>query len=260
MLRVDPGAVDALSDLYRSTRPANLDRFTATIQLEDYDYRRTVHQAIRRHLTPFIAENFVDHRVVAGNYVVKQPGPWVVEPHQDFDFLDASRWTAVLGWIALHDVDPDGGCLHVVPGSHRLATLPRGSGDHRFPFDPALEHLKAARSTAVPLQRGEVVVYDARALHWSTGNAGADERVAAAFAAIPRSADLLHYHVNVDDTVTVLAVDDDVYADTPFHSYPVRGEVLRTEPLDLLGDYDAGSVDLALAAVTPARRRQRRRR
>ena len=188
----------------------------------------------------------LDHRIVAGNFVVKQPGPWTVEPHQDFDFLDESRWVAVLGWIPLHDVDARNGCLHVVPGSHRLSTLPRGSGHHRFPLDPVIAHLKANRSVAAPLRRGTAVLYDSRTLHWSTGNETDSERSAAAFAAIPKKAELLHFHVNADDTVTVLTVDDDIYADTPFHAYPVRGSVVSIERLGPTTAYDPSSVDRAL--------------
>ena len=84
-----------------------------------------------------------------------------------------------------------------------------------------------------------------------TGYDTGRERVAAAFAAIPRTAELLHFHVNVDDTVTVLAVDDDIYADTPFHGYPVRGEVRATIPLPAPTVYDATTVERLLRAGHP---------
>ena len=249
IIEIGRDRLDALEALYAATRPAELTEFTATIQLDDPERRSAVHHGVREILRPCLEQHFVDHRIVAGNFVVKQPGPWLVEPHQDFDFVDEQRWRAVLGWIPLHDVDPSNGCLHVVPGSHRLATLPRGSGDHRFPFAPVLDHLKARRSVAVPLRRGQAVLYDARTLHWSTGNDTGHERVAGAFAAIPSAAELLHCHVNDDDTVTVLAVDDDIYADTPFHGYPVRGREMAVRHLDDLADYDTHSVDAALDAL-----------
>jgi hypothetical protein len=247
--------VDGLDALYRRLRPPELTEFTATIQIERPGFKREVQEGVHEVVRPLVEDVFVGHRLVAGNFVVKQPGPWVVEPHQDFDFCDESRWTAVLGWLPLHDVDASGGCLHVVPGSHRLPTLPRGSGDHRFPFAPVLDHLKREHSVGVPLRRGQCVVYDARTLHWSTGNDGATERVAGAFAAIPIEAELLHHHVNEDDTVTVLAVDDEIYADTPFHGYPVRGDVVRTVALDAMPVYDEVSVDEALrsAGSSPTR-------
>lgn len=254
VLTIDDRSLEALDDLYRRTRPERLDEFTATIQLTDADHRRAVHHGVRDAVGALIAASFVDHRVVAGNFVVKQPGPWVVEPHQDFNFLDEDQSAAVLGWIPLHDVEPANGCLHVVPGSHLLPTVPRGSGDHRFPFAPVLDHLKVARSVAVPLRRGELIVYDARALHWSTGNTSDTERVAGAFAAIPSDVELLHYHVEADDTVTVLVVDDDIYADTPFHAYPVRGRVIAREPLPAVASYDVTGVDRALAAAVGSAR------
>lgn len=250
-----PGpTVDRLTELYRRIRPRELTEFTASIQVEDGDYRRVAHFGVRDVVHDDLGGMLADHRIVAANYVVKQPGPWVVEPHQDFDFTDESRWRAVLGWIPLHDVDARTGCLHVVPGSHRLATVPRGSGAHRFPFAAALDHLKDRHSIEVPLRRGQFVLYDARTLHWSTANDTDRERVAAAFAAIPADAPLLHHHVEVDGTVTVVAVDDDIYADTPFHGYPVRGEVVAANRLDAEPSWTPATVCSALVdarTVTP---------
>lgn len=243
--------IDELEAIYRGTRPPSLTGFTATIQLEDYGYRREVHHRVQEALAGVLAELLDDHRTVAGNYVVKQPGPWQVEPHQDFDFVDESSARAVLGWIPLHDVDDDGSCLQVVPGSHRLATVPRGSGDHRFPFAPALDRLKAERSLAVPLRRGQAVIYDSRTLHGSGPNRMSVERAAAAFAAIPAAAALLHFHVNDDSTVTVVDVDDDIYADTPFHTYPVRGTVRGVQPLPDVPDHGPVACIAALDALDP---------
>lgn len=251
--------VDHLAEIYTELRPDGLTQFTATIQLDEGDRRRVIQDALKPVLMSIVDRRFRGYRIVAANFVVKQPGPWVVEPHQDFDFLDETRWRAVLGWIPLHDVDVAGGCLHVVPGSHDLATVPRGSGDHRFPFAPVLEHLKSDRSVSVPLRKGEAVLYDARTLHWSTGNGTAVERVAAAFAAIPSDVELLHHHVNEDGTVTVVAVDDDIYADTPFHGYPVRGCVVATRPLPEVAPYDVRAVDEALAHVNVRGRQGTRR-
>lgn len=251
---VDVGSptIDRFAEVYERIRPDGLREFTASIQVDHGDFRRLAHFGVREALGDVLTELLDDHRVVAANYVVKQPGPWVVEPHQDFDFTDESRYRAVLGWLPLHDVDARGGCLHVVPGTHRLTTVPRGSGAHRFPFAPALGHLKDHRSIAVPLRRGQAVLYDARTLHWSTGNDTTSERIAAAFAAIPAAAPLLHHHLADDGSVTVIEVDDDIYADTPFHGYPVRGSVVAVRPPDAMPAWTAASVCEALDAPRSA--------
>lgn len=244
--------IDALESLYRSTRPEGQEGFTATIQLEDSATKRAVHDAIIDAIAGFGADLFVDHRFMAGNFVTKQPGPHVVGVHQDFCFLDETRHRAVAVWLPLHDVDPSGSCLQLVPGSHRLPTLPRGSGDHQFPFAPVAEHLAAHGSPAISLRRGEALVYDTRTLHWSPGNDGGVERVAAAFAAVPRDVPAWHHHLDPDGSVVVVEVDDHIYGDTPFHGFPVRGSIVRVEALADLEPYDVDRVDALLEATGAA--------
>ena len=52
--------------------------------------------------------------------LVKPPGgrekPW----HQDHAYFNFPLATPIVGaWIPLHDVDPDNGCMHLLPGAHK---------------------------------------------------------------------------------------------------------------------------------------------
>lgn len=226
---VPSGVVESLDGLYGANRMDVPHGFQATTQSNDADLKRRVHDGVCTIAGPAAQAWFADHRLLAGNFVVKQPGPFRVEPHQDLCFVDEAKATAAIAWVPLADVEASQGAIHVVPGSHILPTVPRGSGDHRYPFEPLAAHLRARRSVAVPLRRGQALIYDARLIHWSQPNEGSAERVAAAFVAVPAAEPLLHYHLNPDDTVAVLAVDDDIYADTQFHGFPVRGSIVRVE-------------------------------
>jgi hypothetical protein len=249
VIDVPDGVVEQLAELYAATRPAQMPGFLATTQTDDPPLKRRVHDEVCRLAQPIVEASFVAHRSFAGNFVVKQPGDVWVEPHQDLNFVDERAHRAVVLWLPLHDVAVADGAIHVVPGSHRLPTLPRGSGEHRYPFAPVGPHLKANRSVPVPLRRGQALVYDSRTLHWSGPNQGSHERVAAAFAVVPAAAPLHHYHLNPDGTVAVIEVDDQIYADTRFHGFPVRGTVLRVEDLPELGAYDEEGVDALLEAA-----------
>lgn len=253
---VDDELLAAFDELWARTRPDELGGFHTTTQTDDPDLKRAVHAGVCDLVRPVLGTWFAGHRPVAGNFVVKQPGPYVVQPHQDLDFVDEARFRAVVVWVPLQDAAVDDGALAVVPGSQRLPTLPRGSGDHAYPFGPITDHLRDHASVPVPVRRGQAVVYDARTIHGSGENRGDRERVAVAFAAVPDEADLLHVHLNPDGTAATLRVDDEIYADTRFHGFPVRGEVVSVHDLPPVGPYDVATADRLLAetgAAFPAR-------
>jgi hypothetical protein len=143
--------------------------------------------------------------------------------HPDWTYTDERRHRTYLYWCPLVDTDADNGTLRVVPGTHRLVTGLRGSGDFAAVTE-GVEELLLERSVSVPLRVGEAIVYDAALIHGSPPNRTPAPRPAAAMAVAPVDAELVHFHRPVDGPITGYEIDESWYTVQPFgeapHGYP----------------------------------------
>ncbi len=90
--------------------------------------------------------------------------PW----HQDNGYTPLIPEEYVTCWLALDDADLDNGCIWVIPGSHHLGTQKHhaGSGPFRVGRDDNSEE-----GVAVPVSRGDVLVFSSLIMHRSGPNA-----------------------------------------------------------------------------------------
>jgi hypothetical protein len=98
--------------------------------------------------------------------------PWPEES----DTRDPGLTTAHF-WVPLHDVSVAMGCMHFIPGSHRL---PMRRHHQRDPQAPSLEvdDVDVSRAVACPLRAGDATVHCGRTLHYTGPNLTATPRIA----------------------------------------------------------------------------------
>lgn len=89
--------------------------------------------------------------------------PW----HQDNGYTPLVPEEYVTCWLALDDATIDNGCIWVIPGSHRFGTRPHhgGAGPFRVGHDGTPED-----GIAVPVSRGDVLVFSSLVMHRSGPN------------------------------------------------------------------------------------------
>ncbi len=181
-------------------------RFAPRLELEtdhlDPEHRPGMDDVIRKiepisDLSPFFTD-LARHEAVAGparaifdgevglfedKLNLKLPGgspyPW----HQDWSCC----WRAHTDELAtcfvyLDDADLANGCLQVIPGSHRDRTIYPFRGTGHFEVDPS--SIDADQAVPVPLQAGDMIVFDSYLLHHSDLNRGR----------VPRRAIIYTYH------------------------------------------------------------------
>ena len=125
-------------------------------------------------------------KLFADQAMLKPPGigrekPW----HQDHAYFNVPMHTCIVSaWVALDPADPENGCMHVIPQSHRA-----GPVIHFKRRDWQICDTDVARNhiTAVALQPGGVLLWHGRLHHGSPENRSNRRRRALQLHYIPGS-------------------------------------------------------------------------
>ncbi|WP_135550653.1 phytanoyl-CoA dioxygenase family protein [Paenibacillus cymbidii] len=110
-------------------------------------------------------------------YFYKDPGSPGQSAHQDYYYIKNEPNTITATWMALEDVDTENGCMHVIPGSHRLGLLPHGAVRNIQEHEANLHEIEGVdltREIPVPMKKGDVLIFDGLLIHSSTRNRSAD--------------------------------------------------------------------------------------
>lgn len=104
-------------------------------------------------------------------------------PHQDPAYVDESNSYSMSLWIALHDMTPENGCLHFVPGSHLWGNIHR-SVSLKWAFDD-FENELWKYAEALPIRAGDAVCFDNSVIHFSPINRSRQLRLAVSLPVYP---------------------------------------------------------------------------
>jgi hypothetical protein len=144
-------------------------------------------------VSPKLTGHFRDLNLLGYNFLLKDSGDHSEVPaHQDWTYVDETRFSSMNIWIALHDVSEDEGCLWFVPRSHRIASFLRPAPDYPWPYANVSSFLTTKRK-AVPLKAGECVCFNNGMVHGSFPNLSGTQRCSAVGTIYPQEAELLHY-------------------------------------------------------------------
>jgi ectoine hydroxylase-related dioxygenase (phytanoyl-CoA dioxygenase family) len=132
------------------------------LQYHDAVFTRMVaHPKLVAVLTELIGPNVQLHH---SKMLVKPPEQGAPFPmHQDYPYFPHERHTVLAASVHLDDTDEENGCLHVIPGSHRLGPLEAEGASHTV--DYPLES-----GTPVPAAAGDVLFFNYLTVHGSGTN------------------------------------------------------------------------------------------
>ncbi len=117
---------------------------------------------------------FVDPVIIQSMYIFKPPRiGGEVYCHQDSTFIYTEPESCVGFWFALEDATVDNGCMHFIPGGHKLGLKKRHlrGSDGKLTFD-TLDETPWPEDADVPAEApaGTLVIFHGRAPHRSSAN------------------------------------------------------------------------------------------
>lgn len=135
------------------------------------------------------------HIPLFGNYIVKKgPSNYMVGIHQDWSYVDESKYRSFNIWMSLVDSDHKNGGLIVLPKSHKLPIPIRYTPFDDSYFNPFKKLIKL-KSKQLKLKAGQAVVYDSALIHFSNPNKSDKTRYACGGVCVPKLATPKHYYL-----------------------------------------------------------------
>ena len=145
--------------------------------------------------TPELAEaakciGFKDPAIIQSMYIFKPPRiGGEVYCHQDSTFIYTEPESCVGFWFALEDATVENGCMHFIPGGHRMGLKERHfrGADGKLTFETLDETpWPEGAEIAAEAPTGTLVIFDGRAPHLSGANRSDKSRHAYTLHAIDR--------------------------------------------------------------------------
>ncbi len=210
-----------LLSFYCRQGQAPVGGFHASMYAPNRPLREAIYARFTAQLGPRLEPLLSGYRICTTNFMVKEPGlaDSAMRMHQDWSFVDETRFLAVHVWIPLVDVDAVNGAMVVIPGSQHLGDPIRPHAD-ACPLEEVLERLTSAYGVALPMRAGEALLYDGRLVHGSPPNQSDRVRVAASCICVPCEAPLQHWIRVSPEEIEGFAVSDAFFHDYQLFERP----------------------------------------
>jgi ectoine hydroxylase-related dioxygenase (phytanoyl-CoA dioxygenase family) len=236
--------VSDLKNFYLSLKHEHVGSYGFHVSLDSSDpnYIKAVFSKLFSALKPKLNPILQNYKAFTASYVIKETGLQnIVPPHQDWSFVDETRFCSATVWIPLMDVTKANGALSVIKGSHRLFDTPRNSpspqsksllSEHLFTLFPYVQ--------VIDMKAGEALVFDNRLIHASPPNTSDQTRIGVGIGITQSDAQLLHYYeVPNSHSINVYKVEEsffETYNNAKLAELYVKGEV--PQELELLKTID----------------------
>ena len=191
---------EELLELYAETLEGPKEEFSLTAVHSSLETRRTVSDSIQRIIEKPLKRIVPGYEISMIGLAAKQActSNATLPLHADYRLRRlGEKPDGLVIWVALDDVNVENGCMHLVPGSHRLdfnhiAAYPKNPSAFDF-LDPLLvERLMKP----LPMKAGEVLVFNEGLFHTTKENAGDEVRVALFGPMLPRGSKPVLYEWN----------------------------------------------------------------
>ncbi len=187
--------VESLKRVYFEAHVEEQIPFYATAHHQDSEFRKKMSEAISAILTPHTEEVFVNCDLLGASFIVKaSKAESSLQPHQDWNIVDETKFRSFNVWIPLVNLNDSNGAIEVLPKSHNWIRGYRHSSidcAYREVHNLVWENMKP-----LYMKAGEALIYDHALLHASKANHSAENRIAVASGVKPTEAQMYFYWNN----------------------------------------------------------------
>ena len=188
--------------------------FHVTLDLTAQDTISLISGKITSLIQTYTDKYFIDYRFISPRFAVKEPtANSDIPPHQDWSFVDESRYQSYNLWIALTPSTIENGTLGFLKGSHNVLSNYRATPLPIFhvPFhDYAYDLINELEF--VTLEPGEALLFNSRIIHASKPNKSNAARVNIASEITSKNAELKHYYLSPNNQkIEQYAIDADFF-------------------------------------------------
>lgn len=253
---IDPGTVSCLRGIYAVHHGWSGHGFEPDLNNSDTEYRRAVSAEISALLDERAASIFVRHRPFLRVFLCKWPGEGSdLYIHRDWMYTDERKGVRTyVVWVALQDITEENGPLQVVPGTHRLDPMLRGTDLN--PSWLAHQDVLTDHLIQVTARAGDALIFDNQLIHASPPNRTTEPRLVTAVGMRDRDAPLVYFHRRDERHADRYEVDEEFFlTETPgalLQRAPAR-EVAETVEVSGL-ELDTDGLRSALSQVVRSRR------
>ncbi len=195
---LDKAEVQEFRTLYSKWHPNPPEAFYKSYFDPRIEYKEEVENMVIRCFEEKMGSYFYNYHAFGGLFVVKPPTQEGHLPiHQDWSFVDETKYWSINMWCPLEDVNDANGNLVLLKGSHRFMETVRGSNTP----DVYRDHWKLIEQNtmSIPMKAGEAIFFFHGLLHGSTHNTSEEERRCLGLTLTPKEAPLYFYYLTKMD-------------------------------------------------------------
>lgn len=187
------------------------DGFSTVFSYYGINDRMEIHRHLLSLLKPFVEMHCKDCEVYLSNFMIKTPSDeFTIDIHQDWTYVDESRYRSFNCWIPLADTNMENGGLVIAPGTHfrniktfRSPNIPLFFSDNT---DLIMDYL-----FPVPVKKGDAVFFDNSIVHGATSNNSATDRVSVVLCLKQKKSEMLFLHAEKEGIEVYKQKDDYIF-------------------------------------------------
>lgn len=200
-----------LKHIYIDNEKSFFDRgFHRTLDLKNQKKKELVCNEIASVVTHKAQLLLNNYRMLLTSFMTKEKGSDVFDIHQNWTFVEEDKYTSLVIWIPLQDVDESNGCMFFIPGSDKWDKGIRGN-NIPWQYEGAKSEL-LKQMVPLPMKAGDAVIFDDATLHYTSANKTNIPRISIAQVMIPNEAHPVFYSKDLlSNKIEKFKIKDDFY-------------------------------------------------
>ncbi len=224
--------LESLKQLYHKKEKSFFDKgFHRTLDLKNLKKKKEIYDSIASIVTPKGQQYLKDYRMLLTSFMTKEKKADAFEIHQNWTFVEEDKFTSLVIWIPLQDVDDSNGGMSFIPASDQWNKGIRGNNitwQYESQKDKLLKDL-----IPLSMKAGDAVIFDDATIHYTSPNANKKPRIAIAQVMIPKAAQPIFYNLNPQTKqLEKYAISDNFYL--TFTDKYLKGDFSELEFFDTI--------------------------